>query len=57
MVADDNDVGVGVKFLVSPRGDVAHGDKGSAGERCGRRLPWLSDVEDERFVGSFQLVD
>jgi hypothetical protein len=51
VVAEDDDVGVGVEFGVSAGGDVAHGHEERVGETCGLEFPRLADVEEDGGVG------
>jgi hypothetical protein len=46
VVAEDDDVGVGVELGVGAGGDVAHGHKERIGKACGVELPGLADVEE-----------
>jgi hypothetical protein len=57
VVAEDDDVGVGVEFLVGARGDFAHRHEKAVGKAGGLELPWLADVEQEGWVGLLALLD
>ena len=47
VVAENDDVGVGVEFGVGTRGDVAHGHEEGIGQAGGLKLPGLADVEED----------
>ena len=51
VVAEDDDVGVGVELLVGAGGDVAHGHEDGVGEVGGLELPGLADVEEDGGIG------
>ena len=50
MMADDDDVGVGIEFGVGAGGDVAHRHQEGIGQVGGLEFPRLADVEEEGCV-------
>jgi hypothetical protein len=44
-MADDNDVVIWIEFLMSPAGDVPHGDQLGVGDLGQFELPGFADVE------------
>lgn len=56
MVAKDDDVGVGVEFLVSAGGDFTHGHKKRVRKAGGLKLPGFADIEQHRGIGLSALV-
>ena len=47
VMAEDDDVGVGVEFGVGAGGDFAHGHQQGVGQAGGLELPWLADVQED----------
>lgn len=50
-MAEDDDGGVGIEFLMGAGGDFAHGHEERVGQAGGLELPGFADVEQERGVG------
>ena len=51
VVAEDDDGGVGVEFVVGTGGDFAHGHQEGVGQMGGLELPGLAYVQQKRGVG------
>jgi hypothetical protein len=49
VVAEHDDGLVWIEFLVGAGGDVAHGHQQGIFDVGGAELPWLADVEEDRF--------
>jgi hypothetical protein len=56
VVAEDYDGLVGIEFLVSAAGDLAHGHEEGIGETGGLELPRLPDVQEQRCSGLVALL-
>jgi len=49
-MAEDGDVLFGIEFLVSPRGDVAHGHESAGFDVGGGVFPELADIDEAGLV-------
>ena len=56
VVAEDDDGGVGIEFLVGAGGDFAHGHEKGIGEAGGLVLPGFADVEEKSSMRSLALL-
>jgi hypothetical protein len=57
VMAEDDDVGVGIEFLIGARGDFAHGHEERVGEAGSLELPGFADIEQDGRVGLLALLD
>ena len=55
VMADDDDGGVRVEFLVCSGGNVAHRDKRGSREGCGAGFPWFADIKNDRLFRLLQM--
>jgi hypothetical protein len=55
VVANDDDGGVGIEFVVGAGGDFSHGHEEGVGEAGGLNLPGFPDVQKEGSVGLLAL--
>jgi hypothetical protein len=51
VVAENDDVGVGVEFRMGARGDIAHRHQDGIGQAGGLKFPRLANVEEDGRVG------
>jgi hypothetical protein len=56
MVAEHDDGLIGIEFLVSPRGDIAHGHEDGFRKVRGTKLPWFPNVQEDRWVRLLALL-
>lgn len=54
-MAEDEQVVVGVQFLVSAAGEFAHGDEGAVGDAGSGMFPGFANVDEADFGRSFRV--
>jgi len=50
VVAEDDEVLVGIEFLMGARGDVTHGHEQAAGDAGCFKFPWFADIDEASLV-------
>ena len=50
VVAEDDEVLVGIEFLIGARGDVAHGHEEAAIDAGYFKFPWFADIDEASLV-------